>query len=127
MDTEVIVISKKEVIEMFEGYSRRINTALERIECSMKGKPTGNVDVPVRRIFAKEIKQMMGISQSTFERIVDTLPLHTTKSGRLFCYEHDLIAHLFREHPPYVDLDKFGELTGKENLVKYLSGNMGKR
>lgn len=129
MKSELIVLSKEEFIEMFEGYAKRTSSMFERLEKLLQSQTlnTGTMGVaPLRRLFSKEIKKIMGLSQASFERNLHKLPIHQTESGRYFCYEHDLMAHLCKEHPPYEDITQHTEQLTKESLIKHLSGSSDK-
>jgi len=118
MEGEILVIKKNELLEILEGFNQKIASQL----VSKKSSIADDYKNPkVRRLSTRQIKEMLGVGDTTFERIQDDLPLHRTKTGRLFGYEHDIIIHLFQEHPPYFDYTKFWEYINEENLVKHLS------
>ncbi len=119
MEGEIVVLKKEDLLEILEGFSKRISNNIQSVQ------PANNQadDNPkVKRLNSKKICEMLGISTATFERIQHELPVHKSKSGRIFAYEHDLIIYLFREYPPYFDYTSFKEYVKRENLVKYLSG-----
>ena len=117
MESEIIVIRKSDLMELLEKNNQKI---LDRLSV-IKNKD-GREDAPkVKRLNTREIKEMLGVGDTTFEKIQDGLPLHRTKTGRLFAYEHDLIVHLFREHPPYFDIDRFWEYITQNNLIRYMN------
>jgi hypothetical protein len=122
MDGEILILKKEDLLKILE-----VNN--EKLKAYFRAMPTAapageKKETPqVRRLGARQIKEMLGIGDSTFEKIQGTLPLHRTRTGRLFGYQHDIIVHLFREHPPYFDYARFWEYVDKENLVKFLSGS----
>ena len=118
MEGEILIIKKNDLLEILEGFQQQISSKLPKV-----GKDSSsNVDPKVKRLSTRQIKEMLGVGDTTFEKIQDDLPLHRTKTGRLFGYEHDIIIHLFREHPPYFDYTRFREYITEDNLVKNLSG-----
>lgn len=119
MEGEILVIKKSDLVEIFEKFNQQILAQLNNRY--RKGHDFGD-DPKVKRLNTRQIKDMLGVGDTTFEKIQDDLPLHRTKTGRLFGYEHDIIVHLFREHPPYFDYTQFWDYIKDENLVKHLSG-----
>lgn len=117
MESEIIIIRKSDLMEMLEKNNQKILDQLSII----KNKDGRDETPKVKRLNTREIKQMLGVGDTTFEKIQDGLPLHRTKTGRLFAYEHDLIVHLFREHPPYFDIDRFWEYITQNNLIRYMN------
>lgn len=121
MEGEILVIKKEDLLDIFEGFSRRILNNLQNISGLQNG--SSNKDIPkVKRLNSKKICEMLDISQSTFERMQNELPVHRSATGRVFAYEHDLIIFLFRKFPPYYDYTRFDEYVKQDNIVKYLSG-----
>lgn len=119
MDGEILILKKTDLLEIMEGYVKRISSSIQA------AKPSGiesNETPKVKRLNSRKICEMLDISMATFERIQNDLPLHRTKTGRIFAYEHDLIVHLFRECPPYFDYTRFKDYITQENLVKHISG-----
>ena len=120
MEGEILVIKKNDLIEIMEGFNLKIASQFT----SRKQNKDVSKDSPkVKRLSTRQIKDILGVGDTTFEKIQNDLPLHRTKTGRLFGYEHDIIIHLFREHPPYFDYTKFWDYVNEENLVKHMSGN----
>jgi hypothetical protein len=119
MENDILVIKKDDLMKIMEGYNEKLTTLLNL----RKNQQTDMGKQPkVKRLNTRQIKEMLGVSDTTFEKIQDNLPLHRTRTGRLFGYEHDIIIHLFREHPPYFDYTRFWDYIKEENLVKHLSG-----
>lgn len=119
MEGEILVIKKNDLVEILEGFNQKIASQMASRNPS---KGDAGENPKVKRLTTRQIKEMLGVSDTTFEKIQDDLPLHRTKTGRLFGYEHDIIIHLFREHPPYFDYTRFWDYIKEENLVKHLSG-----
>ena len=118
MNSEILVIKKDDLVDLFEQFSKKIANGIS-IPKPVKTEQTENPRV--RRLTTRQIKDMLGVSDTTFERIQDELPLHRTKTGRLFGYEHDIIIYLFQEHPPYFDYTQFRHYIKEENLLKHIS------
>ncbi|MCK5170777.1 MAG: hypothetical protein KAQ75_12945 [Bacteroidales bacterium] len=117
MEGEILVLKKEDLIDVLDSFNQKIASQL-----SSKSKNEDNTNDPkVKRLTTRQIKEMLGVGDTTFEKIQNELPLHRTKTGRLFGYEHDIIIYLFREHPPYFDYTKFKEYVNEENLIKHLS------
>ena len=116
MEGEILIIKKEDLEEILEGFNQKITAQLT----SNRNKVSGD-NPKVRRLTTRQIKEMLGVSDTTFDKIQDDLPLHRTKTGRLFGYEHDIVIHLFREHPPYFDYTRFWDYINEENLVKNMS------
>jgi hypothetical protein len=118
MESEIIVIRKSDLMEMLEKNNQKI---LDRLSIFKQTDKEGNEEPPkVKRLNTREIKEMLGVGDTTFEKIQEGLPMHRTKTGRLFAYEHDLIVHLFREHPPYFDIDRFWDYITQNNLIRHI-------
>lgn len=121
MEGEILVLKKADLLEIFEGFSRRILNNLQNVSSHQEG--ASSKDNPkVKRLNSKKICEMLDISQSTFERMQNELPVHRSATGRVFAYEHDLIIYLFRKFPPHYDYTRFEEYVRQDNIVKYLSG-----
>lgn len=118
MNSEILVIKKDDLVDLFEQFSKKIANGIS-IPKPVKTEQTENPRV--RRLTTRQIKDMLGVSDTTFERIQDELPLHRTKTGRLFGYEHDIFIYLFQEHPPYFDYTQFRDYIKEENLLKHIS------
>ena len=117
MESDILVLKKDDLVELLESYNQKIASQLN----AKKHHSGDNSDNPkVRRLSTRQIKEMLGVGDTTFEKIQDSLPLHRTKTGRLFGYEHDIIIYLFREHPPYFDYTRFWEYVNEDNLLKHL-------
>lgn len=118
MEGEILVIKKSDLIEILDEYNKKIEIQLGR------QKPSGGEgnNPKIKRLSTRQIKEMLGVSDTTFDKIQNELPLHRTNTGRLFGYEHDIIIYLFREHPPYFDYTRFWDYINEENLVKHLNG-----
>lgn len=119
MEGEILVIKKDDLIEILESFNQKITSQI----VSRKSSTGDTGESPkVKRLTTRQIKEMLGVSDTTFDKIQNELPLHRTNTGRLFGYEHDIIIYLFREHPPYFDYTRFWDYIKEENLVKHLSG-----
>jgi hypothetical protein len=121
MESEILVIKKEDLLEILEGFSRRLTHQLGLF--TGQSGSSSNMEKPkVKRLNSKKICQMLDISQSTFERMQHELPIHRSATGRVFAYEHDLIIYLFRKFPPHYDYTHFEEYVKQDNIVKFLSG-----
>lgn len=118
MEGEILVIKKADLVEILDNFQEQISS---KLSSSRKGSSENN-NPKVKRLTTRQIKEMLGVGDTTFEKIQSELPLHRTKTGRLFGYEHDIIIYLFREHPPYFDYKRFSEYVSEEGLIKNLSG-----
>ncbi len=99
-------LKKEDLVDLLEKYYQKLISQLPAIKGS-----ENDVDCnpKIRRLNTRQIKEMLGIGDATFEKVQDSLPLHRTKSGRMFAHGDDLIVHLFREHPPYFDFSRFND------------------
>ena len=114
MNCEILILKKDDLIEELEQFSQKIASKIS----TWKHSNGNNVDnVRVKRLNTRQIKEMLGVSDTTFDKIQDELPLHRSKTGRLFGYEHDIIIHMFREHPPYFDYTRFYEYISEKTFL----------
>jgi hypothetical protein len=120
MEGDIIIIKKADLIEALEKNSRKILDQMALFAQKKNSMSDEGLDAKVKRLNTREIKEMLGIGDTTFERIQHNLPLHKTKTGRLFAYEHDLIIHLFREHPPYFDINLFKKYISQSKRDRFI-------
>lgn len=117
MDSEILVLKKDDLVEILEQFSQKIASKIP----NRKQTKSEDAENPrVKRLNTRQIKDMLGIGDTTFDSIHSKLPMHRTKTGRMFAYEHDIIIFLFREHPPYFDYTRFYEYISEENLIKHI-------
>lgn len=119
MENEIIVLKKSDLLKALEENNQKLVAKLAKTNYSRRNDISENPKV--KRLNTREIKEMLGIGDTTFDKIQDKLPLHRTKTGRMFAYEHDIIAHLFREHPPYFEYSRFWEYISEENLIRHMN------
>ncbi len=119
MENEIIILRKSDLLEVLEQNNQKL---VDKLSKAIYHSKSIKHDPPkVRRLNTREIKEILGVRDTTFDKIQDELPLHKTKTGRMFAYEHDLIIHLFREHPPYFEYSRFWENISEDSLIRHMN------
>lgn len=115
MEGQFNFLTDEQVASHLDSFCSKITKEITRLKTKENNNHT-----KTRLLNRTQILKVVGVSDSTFDRISHELPLHKNEKGRWVAWEHDLYIYLAQKHPPYYDINRIEEYLDIKNLYKQL-------